>query len=566
MSEQNKIPLCDADFLEKSPEFWSPMSDSARLAALVGYMTGDGSVGRTAGRYKNTVYEAHLAGAFYSNQMADLEAIRDHCLALGLTRTATVRPKIGKYEGYQLQLGRHATTRLVEAGVPVGDKTRQVFEVPQWVREGDDSTRRAYLAALFGAEGCAPAKDKSSKSRLPRSPMLSMCKNESVEGAIFFDQLKALSESLGVKASVLVYHDKARVVIQLVVDTGVDNLIAFYERIGFLYCARKQLLAWQWAHYLRAYKAAAERRRSTVLELRAAGASWATVGNAIGLTRGAAYRMHGDILGGKSTTAGHSFPHFDLWISERWLSDRNLLRLAITRKTPLPAQEVWNLKVSSPDHSYLLADGWNNFNSFETMSGRVYHAFDRRKNVKRCPFNPKLPIWVGQDFNNDPMSGVIMQPQPNGELWIVDEIVIHSSNTEEVTQEIDRRYFRYQKRVVIYPDPAGRHRQHARGESDLDIFRQAGYRKLKYRRKHPSIVDRTNAVNRMLKAADGTIRLFVNEHCKHTIQSFEQTIYKTNTREIDKKMGVEHCTDAVGYPVELEYPVRGKFNPVGVSI
>lgn len=204
--------------------------------------------------------------------------------------------------------------------------------------------------------------------------------------------------------------------------------------------------------------------------------------------------------------------------------------------------------------------------SFETMSGRVYHAFDRRVNVKRCPFNPRLPIWVGQDFNNDPMSGVIIQPQPNGELWIVDEIVMFSSSTEEVTEEIDRRYFKYQKRVTIYPDPAGRHKQHARGESDLDIFRQAGYRRLKYRRKHPAIIDRVNAVNRMLRAADGTVRLYVDDKNKHTIQSFEQTIYKPGTREIDKKMGVEHLTDAAGYPIELEFPVRGKFVPTGVSI
>jgi hypothetical protein len=70
--------------------------------------------------------------------------------------------------------------------------------------------------------------------------------------------------------------------------------------------------------------------------------------------------------------------------------------------------------------------------SFETMSGRVYHAFERKVHVKPCPFNPKLPIWVGQDFNLDPMSSVILQPQPNGEVWCVGEISLPSSNTAEV--------------------------------------------------------------------------------------------------------------------------------------
>lgn len=46
--------------------------------------------------------------------------------------------------------------------------------------------------------------------------------------------------------------------------------------------------------------------------------------------------------------------------------------------------------------------------SFENMSGRVYYPFDRNVHVKPLQFNPKLPIWVGQDFNIDPMSSVIL--------------------------------------------------------------------------------------------------------------------------------------------------------------
>ncbi|MFH4146306.1 terminase, partial [Acinetobacter baumannii] len=74
--------------------------------------------------------------------------------------------------------------------------------------------------------------------------------------------------------------------------------------------------------------------------------------------------------------------------------------------------------------------------SFETMSGRVYYPFDRKEHVGKYPFDPKLPIWIGMDFNIDPMSTVIMQPQPNGEVWVVDEIVQFGSNTEEICEEI----------------------------------------------------------------------------------------------------------------------------------
>ena len=194
--------------------------------------------------------------------------------------------------------------------------------------------------------------------------------------------------------------------------------------------------------------------------------------------------------------------------------------------------------------------------SFETMSGRVYHAFDRKTHVGEFPFNPRLPIWIGQDFNIDPMSSVIMQPQENGEIWVVDELVMFGSNTQETSDELGRKLFRQIKQITMYPDPAGANRSHGRGESDLDILREAGFRRQKYRRKHPRVADRVNAVNRILRSANGTIRMRVDARCKHTITALEQVIYKAGTREVDKTMGIEHCADALGYCIDLEFPVH----------
>lgn len=203
--------------------------------------------------------------------------------------------------------------------------------------------------------------------------------------------------------------------------------------------------------------------------------------------------------------------------------------------------------------------------SFETMAGRVYYPFDRRKHVGDYPFDPDLPIWVGQDFNIDPMSSVIFQPQRNGELWAIDEIVLPGSNTVEVCDELEKRYWRYQDKMTIYPDPAGGQRQHARGETDLDIFRERGFRRLKYHRKHPPIADRVNAVNSMLMSADGQIRMRVDKRCKFFIEGLEQTIYKPGSRDVDKTMNVEHSPDAGGYCIQYEFPMR-KIDIRGISI
>src|SRR5690606_34436550 len=115
--------------------------------------------------------------------------------------------------------------------------------------------------------------------------------------------------------------------------------------------------------------------------------------------------------------------------------------------------------------------------------------FERSRHVGDFAFNPALPIRIGMDFNIDPMSAVIVQQQANGELWVVDEVVLFGSNTEEMADEIARRYWRYMNQIVFYPDPAGNNRNHDRGESSLEILREAGFNKIKFRRKHPVVQD-----------------------------------------------------------------------------
>lgn len=199
--------------------------------------------------------------------------------------------------------------------------------------------------------------------------------------------------------------------------------------------------------------------------------------------------------------------------------------------------------------------------SFESVSGKVYYAFDRKLHASRfLPFNPKLPIWLGQDFNIDPMSTVVIQPQPNGQLWVVDEFHLPNTSTHELAEHLENRFFKpeIKKMVEIYPDPAGAFRGHTRGESDLDILRQMGFRKIYHRRKHPPVADRINAVNRMLMTASGDVQLFISNNCKELIKSLEQTIYKEGSRQVNKKLGTEHMADALGYPLEFRFPVIKK--------
>ena len=196
--------------------------------------------------------------------------------------------------------------------------------------------------------------------------------------------------------------------------------------------------------------------------------------------------------------------------------------------------------------------------SFETMSNRVYHAFDRSTHVGRVKMDPKYDIMVGMDFNVDPMSAVFFQLR-DGNVRVFGERILTNSSTMEMGEELDRLFWRQKHKVIIYPDPAGTQRSSAGGKggvSDFAILKQMKFTRLKYRRQHPRVRDRVNAVNRMLMSGDGTSRVLIDHSCKKLIESFEQTQYKTGTSEIDKRPGIEHATDAFGYPIEVEFPVR----------
>ena len=203
--------------------------------------------------------------------------------------------------------------------------------------------------------------------------------------------------------------------------------------------------------------------------------------------------------------------------------------------------------------------------SFESMSGRVYYPFDRTLHVGDYAFNPRKAIYVGMDFNIDPMSSIIMQEQDNGEIWVVDEIVAYGSNVQDAADELSRKYYKHMGQISIYPDPAGNNRNHDRGETSLDILREAGFENIYFKRKHPLVHDRINTVNRLLMTSEGQVRLKIDKKCRKFIESLEQTVYKEGSSEVDKKKRTEHAADAFGYYADYRHPMR-KSLILGVSI
>jgi len=245
------------------------------------------------------------------------------------------------------------------------------------------------------------------------------------------------------------------------------------------------------------------------------------------------------------------------------------------------AHEIYMMSVEQPDiwssHSYTTLDGGQvseeeieqarrdlderTFRqefmaTFETYTGRIFYNFDRKLHVKK--FEPKGLrdldiIYIGMDFNIDPMSAVVFVRQGDA-LHAIDEIRLFSSNTKETVEEINSRFPK--SKIWCYPDPASRQRKtSAGGVTDLTILQNAGY-VVKAPLSHNAVRDGINAVNARLLNDKRDINLYFDPRCKHTIDCMERYAYKENSSQPDKDSGYDHMADAVRYAVDYMFPIK----------
>jgi len=163
---------------------------------------------------------------------------------------------------------------------------------------------------------------------------------------------------------------------------------------------------------------------------------------------------------------------------------------------------------------------------------KTYYAFDRKINVvNNIELTANIPIYIGMDFNVDPMTAVVVQYIDN-RIYIVDEIFLRKSNTEAISNYIVTKY---SSNCSIIPDSTGGSNKTNSSLSDLQILRNLGLHVAKTHNPHRR--DRFNCVNNLLSKET----LLISPKCANLIKDLEQYHEDTN----DKLLG--HISDALGY-------------------
>lgn len=192
-------------------------------------------------------------------------------------------------------------------------------------------------------------------------------------------------------------------------------------------------------------------------------------------------------------------------------------------------------------------------------AGKIYYAFERENHVKECNYKPRFPVFVGVDFNVNPMTGVAAQLVQDAEgkqqLNVIDEFYLRHSNTEALGKEIIGRYG---TNTRVIPDSTGIKRTTNASMSDIQILKSLG---LKVEvSTNPYRIDRYAAVN----GAFSKGKVVIDPKCQYTIKDLEQVSYKEGTDQPDTsdKM-LTHISDALGYMVyKIINPLRGQTKPI----
>ncbi len=200
---------------------------------------------------------------------------------------------------------------------------------------------------------------------------------------------------------------------------------------------------------------------------------------------------------------------------------------------------------------------------FVGATGRIYEDYSTDNHTDAAIEPHEQLLWM-HDQNFTPLSSAVgVRRNEGNSLLLLDEIVLTSAVSKQSAMEFVEKFKEHQnKHVLIYGDPAGQAGEkhgHASDYVDIEsVLRANGWtftRKVKPA--HPSIKDRQNSVRAMICTADGNRRLFVNpvtaKWCDKGLSTVQ--LQEGSTFQEDQRNKYQHITTAIGYCIDVEWPV-----------
>jgi hypothetical protein len=250
---------------------------------------------------------------------------------------------------------------------------------------------------------------------------------------------------------------------------------------------------------------------------------------------------------------------FDLWSNAKSSNDWQSWQYTTLQGGNVPPEEIesarLDLDAKTFEQEYEA--------QFVNYSGVIFYAYSEENLTDHPGLQEGEPVHIGCDFNTSPITAACATRTPDG-LHFFDEIAIYGSNTNELAEEIRRR-FGFGRTIYVYPDSSGGRKQTSSGGfSDHIILQNAGF-KVVVDSINPPVSESIASVNSLLCSKDGNRRLLIDKKCRQIRESMLKYVYKEGTRQPDKDNGFDHMADCIRYCCHKLYPLRPVINNSGKS-
>jgi PBSX family phage terminase large subunit len=247
----------------------------------------------------------------------------------------------------------------------------------------------------------------------------------------------------------------------------------------------------------------------------------------------------------------------------RWFYDRfvtnshpeyNLIRAKTMDNRHLPDGYIAKMR---EDYDEKLLEQYLNGEFINVNGSSVYHQFDRNEHViPDIDIDPTKPLIISFDFNINPYNAIFLIQIIDGKVTIIDNAIINGKPLVDSIAYLKDKFGHLGAALMsatIYGDAAGRARSQGTAQTNYDIIRNAGWKKLKIKTSNPRVMDRINVVNSMLRNGNGESRMQLCARNHRLIDDFEQMSFN-DKGEVDKSnQGLSHASDSVGYYLEHEH-------------
>jgi len=165
-----------------------PIYTSPELATLVACGIGDGNLSDRQFSYFNKRWEL-------------IDRVID-CVQRSIS--SNIEP-IGfeKSEGWEVEFPTCVAKILELAGIPKGEKIKVLFDVPNWIKNGDKEIKISFIQALFDDEGWVKEKFNKKSKGTQRLIGINMCKKENIIDSqkLFFESIRKMLIEIGITSS-----------------------------------------------------------------------------------------------------------------------------------------------------------------------------------------------------------------------------------------------------------------------------------------------------------------------------------------------------------------------------